>query len=736
MGWKDVKLSNKFAVGFGSVLVLLIAVGMWSYLGISDIVTNAEEVISGNQLRGNIVQREVDHLNWTVDLNKLLTDDSVNEVLVETDPTKCAFGQWYYSDARREAEQQIPELRPLLDEIEEPHNHLHESAVNVGEQYVQVDEELGNFLREKKVDHLAWAHRVKDVFVVSEMTQLEDVELDHTQCSLGQYLYSDRVETRRQNEQGFDKAITPIYEPHKELHQSAKVIAEALAEGRKDEMRSYYMNNTKPLAYDTLDEINGLIQWHDEKLASLEKANDIYANDTTAALNKVQSLLGEIVATAEDNVMTDKAMLAAAQTTQRAVILISVISIILGLALAIIIARGILRPLHRGVRIAKEVSAGDLSTRGDVQQGDEVGQLASAMNEMIEAMRSKAKVAERIAGGDLTDDISLASDRDELGKSLQKMNSSLNDLLGQVTDAVEQVTSGADQVSQASQSLSQGATEQASSLEEVSSSVNQINSQSKSNAENAQQANQLSRQSAENAKEGSKRMSELMELMDKINSSSDEINKVVKIIDDISFQINLLALNANVEAARAGKYGKGFGVVAEEVRNLANKSADSVNETNRMVAETVSNIQKGTEAARSTSDQLNDIVEGAQKVSEILEELSSSNREQSEAIDQITSSLDQIDQVTQSNTASAEESASAAEELSGQAQQLESMVKGFSLKRDSASPSGGQQEPRKLTGDTSTRSGTSASGNRTGAEETGITPVSQEAGKRQEKQYE
>jgi methyl-accepting chemotaxis protein len=726
MAWKDVKLRRKFIVGFGVVIVLLIAVAAWSYLGITNIVNNAEEVITGNKLRGNIVQREVDHLNWTVDLNKLLNDDSVNELLVETDPTQCAFGKWYYSDARRQAERQIPELRPLLEEIEAPHRRLHESAVQVGEQYVRVDEQLGDFLREKKVDHLAWAHRVKDVFVDLELNRFRNVELDHTQCSLGQYLYSDHVEEKRQTSSGFDQAITPIYQPHKQLHQSAQTIAEAMAEGRKEEMRSYYMNNTKPLAYETLDAIDQLISWHDQKLAAREKASDTYAQETTASLSEVQQLLGEIVTTTEENVMTDEAMLAAAQTTQRAVILISVISILLGVILAVIIARGILLPLQKGVRIASEVSAGDLSVEIDVDQRDEIGQLANAMNEMITAMRAKARVAERIAAGDLTSDVRLASERDELGKSLQQMNESLNDLLGQVSDAVEQVRSGADQVSQASQSLSQGATEQASSLEEVSSSVNQINSQSKQNAENAQQANQLSDQASESAGEGNNRMNELMELMDTINASSDEINKVVKIIDDISFQINLLALNANVEAARAGSYGKGFAVVADEVRNLANKSADSVSETNRMVEDTVNNIQKGAEAARSTADQLNEIVESSRKVSEILEELSRSNREQSQAIDQITEALEQIDQVTQSNTASAEESASAAEELSGQAQQLESMVRSFTLKRERG---GGSSGPRALTSGAGTGSaGASSSAAHTGngtasPEETGITPA-------------
>ncbi|MFP4268636.1 MAG: methyl-accepting chemotaxis protein, partial [Spirochaetaceae bacterium] len=679
MAWKNVKLGKKFVVGFGVVIILLAVVAVWSVTGIRDIVDNASEVIEGNELRGNITQREVDHLNWTIDLNKLLSDADVHELLVETDPAKCAFGEWYYSDARREAEQMIPELRPLLEKIEDPHTRLHESAVDVGEKYTQVDRELGNFLREKKVDHLAWAHRVKDVFVDPDMNSFTDVELDHTQCSLGQYLYSDEVEARRGEDSAFDEAIEPVYDPHRRLHESAAVIAENLEEGRKESMRSYYMNNTKPLAYETLDGIDSLLAWHDGQIEGFDEASRIYAQETSSALEDVQSLLQQIVQTSTENIMTDAAMLNAAQNTQRAVVIISIASVILGVLFAFIIARGIIKPLLNGVGFAREVAKGDLEASMHLDQKDEIGQLAQALNEMVDAMRQKAEVAERIADGDLTEDIRLASEKDGLGKSLDKMNRNLNELLTQVSEAIEQVTSGSDQVSQASQSLSQGATEQASSLEEISSSINQINSQSKQNAENASEANSLSKTARQNAEAGNSKMQELNTYMEDINASSDEINKVVKVIDDISFQINLLALNANVEAARAGKYGKGFAVVADEVRNLANRSGDSVTETTRMVEESIESIKKGTTAAKETGEQLEQIVEGINKVSNFLEEISQANREQSQAIDQISEGLDQIDQVTQANTASAEESASAAEELAGQAQQLRGMIARFKL---------------------------------------------------------
>jgi methyl-accepting chemotaxis protein len=409
------------------------------------------------------------------------------------------------------------------------------------------------------------------------------------------------------------------------------------------------------------------------RLAELNEGRIRAGNDALAAARDTAQ--AGLAGTAERTERALSLVNATFTTVVAGIILVILIAVIIALALT----RMITRALNQGVAFAGQIAQGDLNAQLDVYQRDEIGQLADALRNMLKSLQYKAEMIEYFAAGDFSRKVELASQKDGLGRSLETMRNSLNDLLGQVNVAIDQVTSGSEQVSQASQSLSQGATEQASSLEEISSSVNEVNGQSQQNAKNALEANALAKQATGNAENGNSQMKGLITAMDEINASSDEIKKIVKIIDDIAFQINLLALNANVEAARAGKYGRGFAVVAEEVRNLAARAAEAVKETTVSVDKTVESIESGNHAAEATASQLEEIVGGVGKVATFLEEIAQASREQAQAVSQVTEGLDQIDQVTQANTASAEESASAAEELASQAQHLQQMISQFTL---------------------------------------------------------
>ncbi|MHC4872679.1 MAG: bacteriohemerythrin [Planctomycetota bacterium] len=415
--------------------------------------------------------------------------------------------------------------------------------------------------------------------------------------------------------------------------------------------------------------------------------------------------------------------------------IVGVFAVVLAIVIGLVISRSIIRPIMKVVDFAEKLNKGDLSVRLDMgkplncsdikscgvkscpsygkeaycwiesgsfsntptcpsakagkdcrdcevwksAKSDEFDEMGSALNAVVEELAIRAKLATRIAEGDLTEDVNLASDADTLGKAFQNMLDSLRQIVTSIHLAAEQVNSGAQQINGASQALSQGATQSAASLEEITSSVTQIGSQSSHNAENAHTANTLASSARDSASKGTESMQAMTNAMTDINSSSQEISKIIKVIDDIAFQTNLLALNAAVEAARAGRHGKGFAVVAEEVRSLAGRSAKAAKETADLIASSGSKVENGTKIAEQTSSALNEIVEGITKAADLVGDIAAASNEQAQGVSEVSSGLQQIDSVTQQNTANAEETAAATHELINQARNLQQLISKFKL---------------------------------------------------------
>ena len=250
----------------------------------------------------------------------------------------------------------------------------------------------------------------------------------------------------------------------------------------------------------------------------------------------------------------------------------------------------------------------------------------------------------------------------------------LNRVASALDDGASQIASAAGQVSSSSQSLAEGASEQASSLEETSASLEEMASMTKRNAENSRKANELGRQTREAAERGAAEMQQMSAAMDAIRDSSDDIAKIIKTIDEIAFQTNILALNAAVEAARAGEAGMGFAVVAEEVRSLAQRSAQAAKETSAKIEGAISKTGQGVEISAKVAKALGEIVARARQVDELVAEVAGASGEQSQGIAQVNLAVGQMDQVTQGNAASAEESAAAAQELNAQAETMKGSV--------------------------------------------------------------
>jgi methyl-accepting chemotaxis protein len=250
----------------------------------------------------------------------------------------------------------------------------------------------------------------------------------------------------------------------------------------------------------------------------------------------------------------------------------------------------------------------------------------------------------------------------------------LNRIIRSLAEGVHQVAGASVELSASSQQLSEGSSEQASSVEETSATLEETASMLQQSTTTTVQASQLSDLAKESADKGGLEMQEMMGSMEEIKKSSDQIGRIIKVIDNIAFQTNILALNAAIEAARAGEAGLGFAVVAEEVRNLAKKSAEAAKETTDIIEANIELSGKGAAVVDRVRNALNEITAQTNKVNQLMAEISAASQEQVQATDQITLSMAMISAVTMQNAATAEESAAAAEELNAQANSMKKMV--------------------------------------------------------------
>ena len=312
-----------------------------------------------------------------------------------------------------------------------------------------------------------------------------------------------------------------------------------------------------------------------------------------------------------------------------ALIAMIVVAAIVGIGLGILIPRSITVPMMKSVQLAELVARGNLTSSINLDQKDEIGQLASALHAMV-----------------------------------QQLSSTVRD----ITSSAEAVSDGSAQMNASAKQISRGASEQAVSAEQVSSTMEEMQANIRQSSENSTQTEKIALQAASDAEESGKITLEAVTAMKNISSK-------ITIIEEISRNTNLLALNAAIEAARAGEHGKGFAVVASEVRKLAERSQVAAGEITDLSSQTI-------ERAEKAGEMISKLVPDIKRTAELVQEITSSSKEQNDGIEQINTAIIELDGVIQRNAASAEEMASSSSILSQEASQLNKLMTFFTIEKE------------------------------------------------------
>jgi len=418
-----------------------------------------------------------------------------------------------------------------------------------------------------------------------------------------------------------------------------------------------------------------------------------------AAIDKVVSMANDM------NSATEAAAREDISTGMTILLTIALITLFLVVGLGLLIASQIVGPVRSISALAKTVAGGDLNCSIDIESRDELGELAQSFRQLIDYMKDLAGAAQSIAGNDLSISVTPKSEKDVLGNSFRTMINNLSGMIRQLSDNARELVSAATEISSSSEQMSRGATTQAEQVNQVSSAIEEMTATIVQAARNAGEATDASKGASDTATSGGQIVNDTIQGMQRIASvvresaesisklakSADQIGEIISVIDDIADQTNLLALNAAIEAARAGEQGRGFAVVADEVRKLAERTGKATGEITNMIKgiqdETsdavrsmesgINEVDQGRNLADRAGNSLTEIVTMSQRVTDMVQQIACASEEQSTAAEQISRNVEQISTVTRETAKGAEQSATAAEELNRQAEGLQQMVGQF-----------------------------------------------------------
>ena len=374
------------------------------------------------------------------------------------------------------------------------------------------------------------------------------------------------------------------------------------------------------------------------------------------------------------------------------VIILMIVMIVL---VILFVSKVIIKPLEEVRAKITEMADGNLSgAQINIRAKDELGELAYAVNTMADFNKNIigdiSFYAEEIAKQNLCvkPRAQYVGDYLPVKQSLERICESLSEVVANIENAGREVSTSSAQMSTNSSVLSQAAAAEADTVSQLNDSLHSVHDQINDSAEKAAQARSMTEETVASMNEGSEKMSKMLDAMSEINTTSSQIANIIKTIQDISFQTNILSLNASIEAARAGAAGKGFAVVAGEVGNLANKTAQAAKSTTGLIETSLRAVEHGTVIANETAEMLGMIVGKAGESAKVVEEIADASTKQADSIKHVLEGMNSISSAVNQISVSARECADSSELLASQSSMLHETVEKFVIDKNRSKPSG------------------------------------------------
>ncbi|WP_104202186.1 methyl-accepting chemotaxis protein [Billgrantia saliphila] len=470
----------------------------------------------------------------------------------------------------------------------------------------------------------------------------------------------------------FNAAISAVLNADRDLYQARVAELEYLQvstdSDRAQALRDDYEENAQQ-AYDRMHEFTRLLaaypeiverldgfeslfsQWStqsSEVLALHADGNTVTARErlegtSLAAFDQLRDVYNQAGELADAKVVELEALtLARVRTQQFGVLGFSFLVFLAAVAIALVGPMLMSRAIRQITSRIKEITEGDgdLTARIESRRKDELGELAEQFNAFV--LR--------------------------IDKTLQTVRSSTHS-----------VHHASNEIARSSQDLASRTEQTAANLQETSASMEEITATVGNTSDATQQANQLVQETVGVARRGQEAMAQVESTMDDISRSATQINEFIGLIDGITFQTNILALNASVEAARAGEHGRGFAVVAQEVRTLASRSSDASRGIRELIDTSVSRTQSGASLVKSTGKTMQEIVASIERITGVISEISAGAKEQSQGIAQVNTAVSELDNMTQHNASLVEQTSAAAAEMREQVARLNDLIASFRL---------------------------------------------------------